>query len=267
MPTLGSARPDFSVSTPMSGPTVRRIGTDDLRWALAEGWLDFREKRGDLIFVGLLYPLIGLLTAAIALNSRLLPLFFPLAAGLSILGPAVATGFYELARRREAGEDAGWQHFLDPLRGPNRGALILLTIGLGILFLGWIASAWAIYQATLGRLDPAGPGGFLRDLFQTREGWTMILVGNLVGALFAVATLVLSLVSFPLVIDKRIDAPTAVATSLRAVRANPVATVQWGFRIALLLVIGSIPAFIGLAVVLPVLGYATWHLYTRLVER
>ena len=262
MATLGSAQ----AGSP-AAPAVRRIGPADLQWALAEGWADFREKRGDLIFVGLLYPLIGLVTAAVTLNSQLLPLVFPLVAGLSILGPAVASGFYELARRREEGQDVGWSHFLDPLRGPNVGTLAMLTAVQGILFLGWLAVAWGIYQATLGRLQPVGLSGFLQVLLQTGEGWTMILLGNLAGGVFAVLTLILSVASFPLAVDKKVDAPTAILTSLRAVRTNPAAIAQWGLRIALLLALGSLPAFIGLAVVLPVLGYATWHLYTRLVER
>ena len=263
MTTLGST---FS-ATVLAGPAVRKIDTADLDWALAEGWRDFREKRGDLIFAGLLYPLIGLLTAAVVFNNRLVPLFFPLVAGLSILGPAVASGFYELARRRENGEDASWSHFLDPLRGRSRGGIGLLTLGLAMLFLLWVATAWGIYQATLAPLAPRGLDGFVQTLFGTRQGWAMILLGNAAGGLFAVATLVLTIVSFPLVVDKPVDAGTAILTSVRAVRENPTQVTHWGVRIALLLALGALPAFIGLAVILPVLGYATWHLYTRLVER
>ena len=267
MTTLGSAQAGAPANVVSADPVVRRIDANDLSWAIAEGWRDFREKRGDLIFAGVLYPLIGLVTAAVFLNNQLLPLLFPLVAGLSILGPAVASGFYELARRREDGEDAGWPHFLDPLRGRSRTALATLTGGLGVLFLGWLACAWAVYQATVGRLDPVGLAGFTDALLHTRQGWTMILLGNLIGGAFAVATLILSVVSFPLVVDKPVDAGTAVLASIRAIRANPGAIAQWGVRIALLLLLGAIPAFIGLAVVLPVLGYATWHLYTRLIER
>lgn len=267
MPTLDSSQAVSRAASAPVMPAVRRIGSHDLDWALAEGWRDFRDKRGDLIFAGLLYPLLGLFTAAVSLNSQLLPLFFPLVAGLSILGPAVASGFYELARRREEGLDAGWPHFLDPVRGSNRITLAVLTGGLGILFLAWVAIAWGIYQVTLARLAPVGLDGFLYALLHTREGLEMIVLGNLAGGLFAVATLVLSVASFPLVVDRPADPATAVLTSLRAVRANPGPVTGWGFRIALLLLIGSIPLFIGLAVVLPVLGYATWHLYTRMVER
>jgi len=247
-------------------PPVRRIDAADLNWALREGWRDFTSMRGDILFAALLYPLIGIVTAAIALNSRLMPLFFPLVAGLSILGPIVSSGFYELARRREEGRDARWGHFLDPIRERRRG-IVELTLWLVALFLVWLGAAWLIYEATLGRLYPSDLGGFLRDLFTTREGWTMIVLGNLAGAGLAAVTLATTVVAAPMVVDKGVEADSAIAVSVRATWANLGAMVRWGLIVATLLVLGSIPVFIGLAVVLPVLGYATWHLYTRLIDR
>ena len=108
----------YSVTAPATN--IRRLDYGDLDWALREGWKDFRAKRGDILVLALLYPLIGFLAAALVLNGALLPLFFPLVAGVSILGPAAASGFYEIARRREAGLDSSWVHFVDPLRGRGR---------------------------------------------------------------------------------------------------------------------------------------------------
>jgi uncharacterized membrane protein len=248
-------------------PEIRRITERDLNWALSEGWKDFKDKRGDLIVLALVYPVAGLLAAALAFDSAVLPLFFPLVAGMSILGPAVASGFYELARRREAGLDSNWLHFLDPLRGRSRLGLAALTGGLAVLFVGWMIAASVIYAATLGADHPVGVSGFFHSLLTTAEGWTMVVLGNLVGFAFAVLTLTLTLVSFPLVVDKSVDPITAVGASIRAVRENPKVAASWGLRVAALLVMGCLPLFIGLAIVLPVLGYATWHLYTRLVRR
>ncbi|HEV2365222.1 MAG TPA: DUF2189 domain-containing protein [Caulobacteraceae bacterium] len=249
-------------------PAVRRITTADLDWALAQGWKDFIAKRGDVVLIALIYPFIGFAAAAASLNERaLLPMFFPLVAGLSILGPALASGFYEIARRRDAGLDASWRHFFDPLGRRGRWSLRTLTLALGVLFALWLAAAWAVYATTLGRAPITGLADFVSRLFTTPEGWTMIIVGNLMGAAFAAVTLVFSLVSFPMAVDKAADPFTAVETSVRAVQANLGATIAWGARIAVLLLVGCLPAFVGLAVVLPVLGYATWHLYTRLVER
>lgn len=245
---------------------VRAITAADLDWALREGWADFREKRGDLLLVPLIYPIVGFIASAFAWNAQLFPLVFPLVAGLSILGPAVAAGFYEIARRREAGEPSGWTHFLDPLKGRARMPLLVLTVMLAGLFVGWLVAAWLIYGATLGRLGPATPSDFLAAL-GTPEGLTMIVVGNLVGAVFAVATLAVSAVSFPLVVDRDVDALAAVQTSVAAIAKNPATMARWGLTVALVLAAGALPLFIGLAVALPVLGYATWHLYTRVVAR
>lgn len=246
---------------------VRNISGADLNWALKQGWADFTEKRGDLLLVPLIYPVVGFLAAAFAWNDRLFPLLFPLVAGLSILGPAVAAGFYELAKRREAGGDASWFHFLDPLRGSSRLPILVLTAVLAGLFLAWLAAAWAIYGATLGQLGPSTPSDFLRDLFSTQEGLRMVLLGNLAGAAFAVATLSVSVVSFPMVVDKPVDALAAIQTSVAAVARNPMTMIRWGITVTAILVLGALPLFVGLAVALPVLGYATWHLYTRVVER
>lgn len=256
-----------SIPVAPAAPQVRRISGADLDWALSEGWKDFNAKRGDILVLAVLYPVLGLLAAAIALNDRLLPVFFPLVAGLSVMGPAVAAGFYEIARRREAGIDSSWFHFFDPLNGRSRTPLMMLTVMSLVFFVSWIAAAWLIYQATLAQVGPMTIAGGFEQLFSTPEGWTMVIVGNLVGAVFAVLTVVLTLVSFPMVVDKPVDAGTAVGTSIRAVTRNAPTVAAWGVRVAGLLLIGSLPLFMGLAVVLPVLGYATWHLYTRMVER
>jgi uncharacterized membrane protein len=194
-------------------------------------------------------------------------MLFPIVAGLSILGPAVASGFYELARRRESRLPSSWIHFLDPLNGRSRTSLAVLTVGLLVVFAAWLGVAQLIYAATLGGYQPAGPAEFVSRVFTTPEGWSLIVVGMLAGLAFACVTLTVTLVSFPMVIDKAADPVTAVATSIRAVTDNPKAAASWGLRVAVLLALGCIPLFIGLAVVLPVLGYATWHLYTRLVVR
>jgi uncharacterized membrane protein len=248
-------------------PKVNRIGEADLNWALAEGWNDFRARRGDVLLLPLIYPLAGFAAAVLALNRSFLPMLFPAVAGLSLLGPAVAVGFYELARRREAGLESSWGHFIDPLRGRGRGALGLLSIGLLVLFAAWLGAASVIFHATIGAAGPLSFSDFVHRLITTQAGWTMIVVGNLVGLVFAVASLALTLVSFPMVIDRAVSAETAVSTSLRAVAANLAITASWGLRVAALLLVGCLPLFLGLPIILPVLGYATWHLYTRLVPR
>jgi len=250
-----------------TAPAIRRISGKDLDWALSEGWKDFNAKRGDILVLAVLYPVLGLLAAAIALNDRLLPVFFPLVAGLTVMGPAVAAGFYEIARRRGLGISSSYRHFFDPLNGRSRRPLVMLTLMSLAFFTAWIAAAWVIYSLTLARIEPMTLAGGFQQLFSTPEGLSMVVIGNAVGAVFAVLTVFLTLVSFPMVVDRPVDAGTAVGTSVRAVSANLLTVASWGVRVAVLLILGTLPLFIGLAVVLPVLGYATWHLYTRMVER
>ena len=165
-------------------------------------------------------------------------MFFPLVAGLSILGPAVASGFYEIARRREAGLEAGWRHFLDPMLGRGRAGLAILTAGLAVLFVLWLALAWLIYSAIMGALPPVGLRDFMGQLFTTTQGWMVIVLGNLVGLALAIVTLAVSLVSFPMIVDKQVDPLTAVETSVHAAMENPMLTAQWGLRVAVLLALG-----------------------------
>lgn len=262
----------IGVETPV---TVRHIRMSDLYASLRDGWRDFDEKRGDILVVGFLYPLIGLIVAALALDDRFVPLAFPLCAGLSLLGPAVAVGFYELARRREQGEDSNWSHFLDGFRR-NGASIALATLVLAAIFVLWLAAAWLLYTTAFGdgymmwsfsHLNAVTLPDFLSHLFATREGWSLILLGNIVGAGFAIVVLALSVVTFPMLVDRHVDVFTAFGLSLRAFAANWKTLLGWGVMVGVLLVLGAIPAFIGLAVVLPVLGYATWHLYTRMIPR
>lgn len=248
-------------------PAVRRLTLADLRTALRRGWGDFAAKRGDMVFLGLIYPIVGLLAAFAFSRGDLLPMLFPLSAGLALLGPALASGFYELARRREAGEDPHWTCVFEVFRTPPFAALAGLTALVGAVFGLWLFAAYGLHAATLGSDPPLAPAAFWNALWSTPQGWTLIGVGNLVGFAFAVLVLAVSIVSFPMVIDRRAGPVTAAETSLRFAAANPGVTAAWGLVVAGLLALGSIPLFVGLAVVLPVLGYATWHLYTLAVER
>lgn len=254
------------IDRPAQALEVRTITTADLGAALREGWGDFMDRRGDLIFVGIIYPMVGFIAAIVALRGSLIPLFFPLAAGISLLGPAAAIGFYELARRREQGLAADWSHFLDVTKRPAFDSIAVVTGVLLAIFGAWVTAAATLYFALMGPA-PESVGAFVSRLFTTPEGWALIIAGNLLGAAFAAAVLAVSVVSMPMLVDKDVDARTAVDTSLSAVSANRGVMLRWGLIVAALLIVGSIPFFVGLAVVLPVLGYATWHLYTKLVVR
>lgn len=246
-------------------PAIRRIAIADLREVLAKGWDDFLAIPTQLVFLGVIYPVVGFIAARFA-TGDLLPLLFPLLAGLSLLGPVVALGLYEISRRRELGEPVSALDALAVLRSPSLKAIVLLGGVLLGLFVAWILAARLVYLATLGE-GPHGAsiGALLTAALTTREGWMLILIGNGVGLLFAIVVLTLTVVSFPMLLDRPVDPLVAVRTSVRAVATNPGPMLAWGLIVAVLLVAGALPLLIGLAVVVPVLGHATWHLYRRVV--
>ena len=247
-------------------PQVRTIGFADLKDALARGFDDFLAMPSHAVFLCLIYPVVGFVLARLVLGANVLPLLFPLAAGFALIGPLAALGLYEMSRRREEGLDVSWKHALDIRRSPSLGAITVLGLMLVAIFLTWIAVAQAIYVATFGYTPAASMPDFIRQVLTTPEGWTLAIVGNFVGFLFAVVVLTLTVVSFPLLLDRDVGLATAILTSVRAVLANPVTMAMWGLIVAALLLIGSLPAFFGLAVVVPILGHATWHLYRKVVE-
>jgi uncharacterized membrane protein len=248
-------------------PTVRRIELADLRDVLARGLSDFGTYRTDVIFVCIIYPVAGLVLARLAFGYDMLPLLFPLVSGFALIGPVAAVGLYEMSRRREEGVDISWADAFGVVRAPAFGAILVLGLLLLAIFLLWLAAAYAIYLVTLGPEPPASIGTFVRDVFTTGAGWALIVVGCGVGFLFALLVLTISVVSFPLLLDRDVGLYTAVGTSVRAVLANPVPMAAWGLIVAGGLVIGSIPVLLGLIFVMPVLGHATWHLYRKVVPR
>jgi uncharacterized membrane protein len=248
-------------------PVVRKIGLRDLWDALAAGIDDFKAMPSHVVFIGLIYPILGIVITRMAMGADTLALVFPLAAGFALIGPFAAIGLYEMSRRREQGLDLSWWHAFDVLHSPSIGAIAGLAILLTLIFLGWLGSAQAIYQLLFGLAPPESIMQFAHTVLTTPVGWKLIIWGNAVGFLFAVWVLTISVVSFPLLLDRDVGAAVAITTSAKAVLKNPVTMAIWGLIVAILLVLGSLLFFFGLAVVVPVLGHATWHLYRRVVER
>jgi len=245
---------------------IRKIEMSDLGEALRLGWEDFKAMPSHAVVVCIIYPVLGLALFRMVLGYSVLPLLFPLAAGFALLGPFAAIGLYELSRRRERGEEVDVSKALQVLRAPAFGAMIELGVLLLVLFGVWIGAANAIYVEIFGHAPAASIPDFATRVLTTPDGWLLIIVGCGVGFLFAVVALCVSVVSFPLMLDRHATAIDAIRTSLRVVMKNPVEIAGWGLIVAALLVLGSLPLFVGLAVTLPLLGHATWHLYRKAVE-
>ena len=246
-------------------PAIRGITVADIDTALRHGIGDFAALRSDVIFVCMFYPLAGLVLARLVFGYGLLPLLFPLASGFALIGPVAAVGLYEMSRRRESGAAVGWADAFAVVRSPAFGSIVLFGLMLLAIFVVWLAVAIALYDMTLGPQPPASLTAFAHDLLTTARGWALIVSGIGIGFLFAAFVLAISVVSVPLLLDRDVGLTTAVGASLRAVRASPGAMALWGLIVAAGLVIGSLPLLLGLIVVMPVLGHATWHLYRRVV--
>src|SRR5437016_10608138 len=263
-PVQGNAT-NVGAADAAGGPVVQTIGLSDLQRALQLGWEDFKAVPSHGIILCVIYPVLGLVLARAVFGYAVLPLLFPIAAGFALIGPFAALGLYELSRRRELGDQPSAWDALDVLQSPSFGAMLGLGTLLLALFVTWVATAQAIYIAVFGYQGASGVTDFVTRVLTTPQGWWLIVVGCGVGFLFALVALCISVVSFPLMLDRHATAGEAMVTSLQVVAKNPVTIAAWGLIGALLLVVGSLPLFLGLAVVIPVLGHATWHLYREVV--
>jgi len=245
-------------------PTVRKITTTDVWEALAQGFDDFRAIPTHAFFICLIYPVAGLVLYRLSFGYEMLPLLYPLVAGFALLGPFIAIGLYELSRRREQDPNVSPMRAFDVMHRPSFGAICRLGLLLAAIFVAWLYAANLIYLQIFGNAVPP-PAEFINQVTTTAKGTQLIIVGNVVGFLFAAFVLVISVVSFPMLVDRNVSAATAVRTSVRAAIENPIPIALWGLIVAFSLLIGAVPFLVGLAIVLPVLGHATWHLYRKLV--
>jgi uncharacterized membrane protein len=217
------------------------------------------------VMLAIIYPIVGLLLARVLHGYSFLPLLFPLAAGFALLGPFAAIVFCDLSRQRERGTIPRVTAAMDIVRSISSVAIGLLSAILAALLLTWVATAQSIYNGFFGFAPVFSMPGFFTHLVGTTDGRTFLLEWCAAGSVFAIVAFSISVVSFPTLIDRRASATDAVLTSLRVIARNPLAMTLWGLIVAGVLVAAIIPFCLGLAVVVPVLGHATWHLYSRTV--
>jgi uncharacterized membrane protein len=256
-------RPDALTET----PKVRKIEPRDCFAALAEGFDDVQAMPTYPAFLGLFYALAGVALVSLSSFANALHLAFPLAAGFALVGPFVAVGLYEMSRRRELGLNSTGLDAFGALRSPALPSILALGLVLLAIFAAWIEAAHLLYVGLYGPAPPFSAIPFFLDVLTTGRGWMLLVLGGAIGFCFATFALCISVVSFPLMLDRDIGFIPAIAASLRVSRENPVAVALWGFIVAVTLVVGSLPLFIGLAVAMPLLGHSTWRFYRRVIER
>ncbi|MDB5588713.1 MAG: hypothetical protein JWP26_3683 [Devosia sp.] len=250
----------------LAHPTINKIHTADLIDSLRLGVADFWEKPSHMVLLALIYPAVAIVLTVWASGYYTWPLLYPLLGGFALIGPFAAIGLYEISRRREQGLDTSWHHAFAVLHSPAIGSIFAVAVLLFVVFTLWLTAAQALYETLFGAAPPMTIDVMLQQILTTPQGWTLIIVGNLIGLVFAIVTLCTTVVAFPLLLDRDVGAAAAVETSFRAVIKNPLQMALWGLIVAIGLVLGSIPLFVGLAVIIPIFGHATWHLYRKLIE-
>jgi uncharacterized membrane protein len=247
---------------------IRTIGLNDLWQSLKEGYDDFNARPGSgVVFLSVLYSLFALLlTLFLVGENLLLHLAFPMVAGLTLIGPVVSVGLFEMSRRRERGLDASWRSTFDFVHSASFAPILALSVVMMLLYVAWLFIAQFLYFGLFGADPPVSASDFVTQLVTTRRGAALIVYGILLGFIFAFTALAISAVAFPLLLDRPASAATAVAISIRAVASNLRVMAVWGVIVVVLLAAGAIVFLIGLAAVLPILGHATWHLYRKVVE-
>lgn len=252
-----------SQATPRA-PEITELALSDLGASLAAGWRDF-----------LAAPLLGLVFAAVYVAGGWLILWsvtaqgqlwwlLPAAAGFPILGPFIACGYYEMSRRREAGEPMHWGQIMGVVLRQKDRQIPSIAVVIVVFFLFWNFLAHMIFALFLGTATLTDISSSTA-VFAAPEGMMMLGFGTAVGAVFALVLFALTVVSIPLLLDREVDFITAMITSVQLVAANPVVMIGWGGFIAACLLVGMLPWFLGLFVALPVLGHASWHLYRRAI--
>lgn len=233
---------------------------------LALGWKDFCAAPWFGLFFGLVYSGAGWAIVLLAGASGYYFLSYPLAAGFALIAPFVAAGLYAVSRSLERGEKARWSDVLRVVRGAGSRDLGWMALITGFIFFIWMDIAFFVYAIFFG-FRAVGMFDLLWQIVSTWNGVLFFLTGNLLGALIAAFVFSISVVSFPILLDRDIDFVTAMITSVRVVGKNPRVMALWALVIAVLLLVSLLTLLAALVIVLPVLGHASWHMYRRAIAR
>ncbi len=251
-----------TITTPAAKPVANSITTADIRTAFSLGVRDFKSAPAYGLFFGVFYAGAGWLIIALLLLLDINYYVWPMATGFAMVAPFVAAGLYDVSRRLERDEPLSWNAVLTSVRtggGHSLGWMVLVTT---FAYIIWLDIAIALYVIFYG-LEPLSFSNLVVAIFTTPKGMAFFLLGNLLGAVLGTAVFSISAISFPLLFDRDVDFVTAMITSVKLVTGSPKPMLMWCLIITALLGVSLVTVFVGLLVVLPILGHSTWHLYRR----
>ena len=264
MSTLESATTGAAAPAP---DIAEDLGLADLFAALRAGWSDFVAMPQFGLFFAGFYVAVGLVAGYFAFIGEELTWLIPATAGFPLIAPFVAVGLYEASRRREAKEPLQWGRVIGALKGHGDDQILSMGVIVFVAFGFWMIVAHAIFAIFMAESGVSAHGGWdMVEALMTPSGLAMLGIGSAVGAIMAYAFYAMTVVSLPMLVERKVDFLTAIISSLKTIKRNSFVMFAWAVIIAALLFLAMLPAFLGLFIALPVLGHATWHLYRRVTR-
>ena len=245
--------------------TIAALTVDDLKRALAQGWSDFRAAPMFGLFFGGVFAFGGLLIVQSLFVWDMSWMIYPVMIGFPLIGPFAATGLYEVSRRLASGQPLAWNEVLSVVRHQSGREMAWMAFVMLFIFWMWMYQVRLLIALFLGRLSFGTLDRFAEVVITTPEGIMFLLVGHIIGAVLSLVLFSVTVIAIPMLLERNVDFVTAMVTSVQTVFASPVVMLGWGVIVTLAVIAAMIPAFLGLLVVLPVLGHATWHIYKRAV--
>lgn len=248
-------------------PELKTVTMDDVNAALRAGISDFMTAPLFGFFFGGIYAVGGLIILASLTIYDQTWMIIPVAVGFPLVGPFVAVGLYEVSRRLREGEPLEWGPILGVVLRQSKRQLGWMAFIILFIFWIWIYQVRLLLAIFLGSQNMSSLGDFAETVMTTTNGIGFLLVGTCVGAALAFVLFASTVISMPLLLDKELDFVTAMVLSFKTVLNNLAPMVTWGIIVTVLAALAMLPAFLGMVVVLPILGHATWHLYEAAVVR
>ncbi len=256
--------PDPAPDIPDELPDPARIEMTDIAAALSAGWNDFRRAPAFGLLFSAFYVLGGLVLAAVALALGREWWLIPFILGFPLIAPFAAIGLYEVSRRIEAGQPLDWRAVLGVVFAQKDRQIPSMAMVILLLFMFWVFVAHTVFALFMG-VSAMTNITSSAEVFMTARGMMMLTIGTLIGGGFAAVLFAFTVVGLPVLLEREVDFITAIIVSVQAVAENPVVMAAWAAMIVILLAMGIAPFFLGLFIVLPVLGHASWHVYRRLM--